>query len=96
MNFPVTDVRLLMLLVLEAGGVPVGEYTIKVQARDPFDEVAGIVQFGYGVSKSGDILRKSLQIPIRVTIPEPGVWTFVTLHEDRELGRIPLYFKRGT
>lgn len=96
LNFPFTDVWLLMLLVLEAGGVPVGEYTIKVQARDPFDEVAGIVQFGYGISKSGDILRKSLQIPIRVTIPEPGVWTFVTLHEDRELGRIPLYFKRGT
>jgi hypothetical protein len=94
LNFP-ADVRIVMLLVLEAGGVPAGEYTIKVQARDPFDEIAGDVQFGYGISKSGDILRKSLQISFALTIPEPGVWTFVALHEERELRRVPLYFKRG-
>lgn len=82
LNFP-TSPRVVILLVFEAGGVPVGEYTIKVEARDPFDEVGGGLQFGLGVTKSGDILRKSVCISFEITASEPGLWSFVVLHGER-------------
>lgn len=94
LNFPAT-VRIVILMVLEASGVPTGEYTINLEARDPFDHVAGSVKFAIGVSQPGDILRRSFSVPFEVTITSTGIWSFSVLHGDRVLARIPLHFKRG-
>ena len=94
LNFPV-DVHVPILLIVEAGGAPKGEYTIRVEVRNPYDDISASVQFGYGISKAGDILRNAISFGVNLTVTDPGVWTFVVLHEDRQLGHVPLYFKRG-
>jgi hypothetical protein len=94
LNFPAT-VRFMVLMVLEASGVPAGEYGIRLEARDPYDAVANNVTFAVGITQPGDILRRSYSIPFEVAITSPGIWTFDALHEDRRLSRILLHIKRG-
>lgn len=94
LNFPAT-LNFPILMVIEASGVPIGEYAINVEARDPFDNLANSVRFVVGVTQAGDILRKSFAIAFEVTIISQGIWTFVVRHEGRELARIPLHIKRG-
>jgi len=94
LNFPAT-VTFMTLMVLEAGDVPIGEYSISLEARDPFDRTAGLVKFAIGITQPGDILRKSLSIPFNINVTLPGLWTICVLHEKRELACIPLHIKRG-
>jgi hypothetical protein len=94
LNFP-TTVRFMVLMVLEASGVPTGEYAISLEARDPYDHVANRVTFAIGVTKPGDILRRSYSIPFEVTITSPGIWVFDAAHEGRQLSRILLHIKRS-
>ena len=87
------DLDLCLLVVFEAAGVPVGEYTGTVAAIDPDGVQRARVRFPITVTKAGDILRIPRVCGLRFRATQFGLWTFTT-STDRHLGSLRLLIKR--
>ena len=83
------------IVVLECGGVEVGEYGFTVAALDPQNNEASSVKLAFKISKTGDILRTSYKFSIPVTVGAFGMWTIVLRHGNRELARLPIVVQQG-
>jgi hypothetical protein len=87
------ELGLWLLVVFEAGGVPVGEYTGTVAAIDPGGVQRARVRFPITVAKAGDLLRIPRFCNLRFPATQFGLWTF-TVATHRDLGSLQLMIKR--
>jgi hypothetical protein len=86
-TLPVTS-TFALLLVLEAGEMDEGDYTVHVSAVTPEGTQAHRVSFRMTVTERADVVRIPVIIPMQFEIDQPGPWTFVASSESGELGRI--------
>jgi hypothetical protein len=93
LNVP-TIARLAILLVLEAGGAGVAEYTITLTAISPSGKRVAGVRFPVTVEKAGDVVRILRWQTLDIEIDEFGTWRLVAEHDGRQLSSIGLFFKR--
>lgn len=93
LNLP-TQATLPVLLVIEAGGVPPGEYTVALEAVGPDGIHRSRMSFPVTVEEAGDILRISRSCGLAITFDAFGLWTIVATTPLAELARLDLLVKR--
>lgn len=90
-----TTARLPIILLLEAGGVDPGDYTVRLSVEDPAAETAATVSFPVTVEVAGDALRIPRFVEIDLALTSFGVWR-LTAHSDvGPLGSLDLMVKRS-
>ena len=93
LNLPETrDVP--VLVVLEAGNVPPGDYTIHVDMLDPHDAPGGRTSFPLTVETAGELVRIPVPLTVSATFNSYGRWTLVISSEIAELARLPISVRR--
>lgn len=88
-GFP-EEIAFAVELIFEAGNVPVGEYTVHVEAFDPDGNRIGIASFPLTIVTSGAILRipRFVHLPVRLEMAGPHT---ISVRSDlSELGSIGL------
>jgi hypothetical protein len=85
---------LAVMLVFEAGGVTVGDYTIRVEVKDPLGSPGGGVAFPVTISEVGDVLRIPFTFLVPVTWTSYGKWTVIASSAIGELARYDVVVKR--
>jgi hypothetical protein len=93
LNLP-QEGSLATMLVLEAGGVPPGDYTVRVEVRDPFGAIGGCAAFPVSISETGDVLRIPFTFVVPVTWTAYGTWRVTASSEIGELARYDVVVKR--
>lgn len=88
MSFP-------LFLLIEAGGVEVGDYTLSIHILDPSGSVTARQDFPVTVERRGDVVRIPRCCTLVATVETQGVWTVVCKASDRELARAGLVVKRA-
>jgi hypothetical protein len=83
-----------VLVVIEAGGVPPGEYTLILEAMGPDGTSQSQMSFPVTVEEAGDILRISRSCGLEVTFDAFGLWTIIAKTPVAELARLDLLVKR--
>jgi hypothetical protein len=83
-----------VLIICEAGGVPPGDYTVRLEVRGPAKQVAGRAVFPLTVEEHGDVLRVPVVIPVSVEWTTYGKWTVIASSDAAELARHDLIVKR--
>ena len=86
LNLPVQE-SLPVLIVVEAGGVPPGEYTLILEMVRPDGTASSQMSFPVTVEEAGDILRISRSCGLAVTLDAFGVWTIIAKTPIAELAR---------
>jgi len=82
------------MIVFEAGGVPVGEYTAGVEIRGPDGSVHGSVRFPVTVERAGDVCRTPRPCNVEAEIDAFGLWTVAVVTPTRELARVDVMVRR--
>lgn len=95
LNVP-TDERFVVALVIEAGGVDVGRYTVRIQAHDPDGHKCGGVSFPVVVEEQGEILRIAWWVPLSVRLTGYGLYKLTATTDVSELTAIDFAVKRVT
>lgn len=95
LNLP-HEQTLAVLLVIEAGGVARGEYTVRVEIRSPSGELGSRVAFPVTIGELGDVLRIPFSFVLPVVWTNYGRWTLVASSDVRELGRYDVVLKRSS
>jgi hypothetical protein len=90
------DQRLAIALVVEAGGVDVGHYTLRIQAHDPHGQKCGEARFPVVVEEAGDILRIVGYVPLTVAISDYGLYALVAATDSADLATVNFAVKRVT
>ncbi len=93
LNTP-SRVALPLMIVFEAGGVPVGEYTAAVELRSPDDSPRGRTSFPVTVERGGDVCRIPRPCVVEAEIDVFGLWAVAVVSQNRELAQIDLMIKR--
>jgi hypothetical protein len=93
LNLPAKSV-LPVLVVIEAGGVPPGEYALILEALGPDGTSRSQMSFPVTVEEAGDILRISRSCGLEVTFDAFGLWTIIAKTPAAELARLDLLIKR--
>jgi hypothetical protein len=83
-----------LLIIFEAGGVEVGEYTIGVEARDPGGIRHGLVQFPLTVAETGDVVRIPRCCTLATEVDALGIWTVAVTTPLGDLATVDLLIKR--
>ena len=83
-----------LIIVFEAGGVPVGEYTAGVEVRERDGSAHGRVRFPITVDRAGDVCRIPRPCTVEAEIDVFGLWTIAVVTPQRELARIDVMIKR--
>ncbi|HEX9683432.1 MAG TPA: hypothetical protein VGA13_10140 [Acidimicrobiales bacterium] len=86
-SFP-ESVRLVALVVLEAGDVAPGEYTINVDVHDPHGTRIGRATFPVVVEEAGAVLRLPLLVPLDIEWKETGRHVLMANSEIGELASV--------
>ena len=86
-DFPVT-------CLVEAGGVPAGEYTLVFELLNPSWKPRTRRSLAVAVDVSGDLLRIPLAFDLPATIDAFGIWRIVVRSDIAELGAIDVLVKR--
>lgn len=90
------DVRVPVLLVIEAGGVDAGHYSLHVSTQTPAGRECGRVSFPVVVDESGDILRIPQWVILQFRTDGFGPYTFITSSDTDRLASIVLSITRIT
>ncbi len=83
-----------VLVIVEAGGVPPGEYTMIIRALGPDGATKAETKFPVTVEEAGDVLRISRSCALDVAIDAWGLWSITASTPLGELARIDLLVKR--
>jgi len=83
-----------VMLILEAGGVASGDYTVRVEVKDPFGAIGGCVAFPVPISETGDVLRIPFTFNVPVTWTAYGRWTVIASSAIGELARYDVVVER--
>jgi hypothetical protein len=94
LNVP-TRISLPLIVVLEAGGAPVGEYTVGIEVRSPDGSARGRVGFPVTVERAGDVCRIPRPCNVEAEVDAFGIWTVAVVTPERELARVELMVKRA-
>lgn len=60
--------------VVEAGGVPSGVYSVRIEVTNPAGELRGDSELAYVVEESGEIVRTPIALDIRTVVDAYGIW----------------------
>jgi len=83
-----------VLIVIEAGGAPPGDYTIRLEVRGPDDQLGGEVAFPLTVDEQGEVLRVPFPVSIPVEWTCYGTWMIVAASDSGVLSRYDVIVKR--
>jgi hypothetical protein len=83
-----------VILILEAGGVAPGDYTVRVEVKDPFGAIGGCLAFPVTISETGNVLRIPFTFHVPVTWTAYGTWTVIASSGIGELARYDMVIKR--
>jgi hypothetical protein len=83
-----------VLIICEAGGIPPGDYTVRLEVRGPIGQVGGRAAFPLTVEEQGDVLRVPVAVPVSVEWTSYGKWTVIASSDVAELARYDLIVKR--
>jgi hypothetical protein len=84
------DVTLAALLVVEAGEVPLGEYSMHLAMLGPTGDRVGRSSFPVTVEATGRVLRFSKYVPLSVHLETIGVHQLVVSTDLCELLSVPV------
>ena len=82
--------------LVEAGGVPAGEYTLVFELLNPSWQPRTRRSLALAVDLAGDLLRIPLAFDLPATIDAFGIWRIVVRSDLAELGAIDVLVKRDT
>jgi hypothetical protein len=88
-QFP-QDVRLVALVIIEAGGVPQGEYAVHMTASDTTGIRLGRTTFALTIEQVGQVLRLPWYVPLQCTLAGPGVYELEVSSDSASLSTIRL------
>lgn len=88
--------RLVIAMVVEAGGVEAGHYTIRISAHDPDGKPCGEVKFPVVIEEPGDILRITRWVPLEINLTGYGLHTLTVATDAGVLITHDLAVKRVT
>jgi hypothetical protein len=94
LNVPASVVFPLFIL-FEAGGVEVGEFTIRVDVLDPSGVRRSRISFPLTVVEAGDIVRIPRYCNLPSEVETFGVWTLAMATPHRPLAQVQLLIKRA-
>jgi hypothetical protein len=83
-----------LMIVFEAGGVPVGEYTAAVEVRSPAGQQRGYVAFPVTIDRAGEVCRIPRPCSVDFVIDAFGLWTIAVSSNGQELASLELVIKR--
>lgn len=95
LNTP-ADVDLVVVLVIEAGGVEAGHYTVHVIASGPDGSESGRTRFPVVIEEQGDVLRITRWVPLTMHVAGYGLHTITVTTDTTLLGSIDLAMRRIT
>jgi hypothetical protein len=84
------DQQLAGLLIVEANGVPAGEYSMHFALLGPTGDRVGRTSFPVTVETPGEVLRFSMFVPLEVHLKTLGIHTLVASTDLGDLLSIPL------
>lgn len=90
------DLGLVVVLIVEAGGVPEGSYSITLRMVDPEGRLCGTARFPVIVDEPGDVFRLPYWVPIRARVTDYGLYELTASTDVRELMKIGLAVRRVT
>ena len=90
------DLDLVVVLIVEAGAVPEGSYSMTLSMVDPDGRLCGTTRFPVIVDEPGDVLRLPYWVPIRTRVTDYGLYELTASTDVRELMRIVLAIRRAT
>jgi hypothetical protein len=93
LNLPVSC-SLGMLVVFEAGGIRVGDYTVRVEVRGPANELGGAINFPVTVDRSGPTVRIPIPLSVLVNWTSYGKWEVIVSSDVQEIARQSIIVKR--
>jgi len=93
LNLPTQEI-FPVLVIIEAGGVPPGEYTMTLEAVAPDRTARSRVSFPVTVEEAGDVLRIPRTCTLEPVIDAFGLWTVTASTPLGEVGRIDLLVGR--
>lgn len=82
--------------LVEAGGVPVGEYTLVFELLNPSWKPQTRRSLAVAVDLSGDLLRIPLAFDLPATVDAFGIWRIVVRSDLAELGALDVLVKKDT
>lgn len=89
-------VNLVVALVIEAGGVEAGHYSIHMNASGPDGSESGRTRFPVVIEERGDILRLTRWVPLTLRVKEYGLHTITVMTDKTDLTSLDLAIKRVT
>ncbi|OJV24911.1 MAG: hypothetical protein BGO26_20735 [Actinobacteria bacterium 69-20] len=95
LNIP-SEVHLALVVVIEAGGVEVGHYSLEASATGPDGSPVGERSFPVVIEESGDVLRIARSVPLTMRVTSYGLHSVTVSSGDAVLGSIDLAVKRTT
>ena len=84
------ETRFCLLLTIEAGGVPKGEYTIHVAIMAPGGAQLTRQSFPVTVTEPGTMLRTKRYVALPVRLEQPGIHTIAVSSESASLAALPV------
>jgi hypothetical protein len=84
------ETRFCLLLTIEAGGVPKGEYTIHVAIMAPGGAQLTRQSFPVTVTEPGTMLRITRYVALPVRLEQPGIHTIAVSSESASLAALPV------
>ena len=87
--------RLVVVMVFEAGSLETGDYTTTVSVTDPAGSISATVKFPVTVEESGDLVRIPRLVVVDVAVSAFGIWTVSVDSATRRMGSIHLMVKRA-
>lgn len=87
---------LFIALVIEAGGVEPGHYTMRIKGTDPDGRACGQVSFPVVIEEPGDINRITCQIPLTIQLTGYGLYTLNVETDVAQLAVLDLAVSRVT
>ncbi|WP_157186133.1 hypothetical protein [Nocardia jiangxiensis] len=83
-----------IFMIIEAGGVPAGEYTIHADAWSPLGSRVGRTSFPITIEKAGDLIRIPRCVNLNARVDATGLWDIAISSDLEELARIRVMVKR--